>query len=310
MELRHLRYFAALAERLSFTRAAEQVHVTQSTLSHQIRQLEDGLGERLFDRIGKKVLLTEAGEALLPSVLRALREIDDGVRSLRGDGRVLSGRLRIASSHSFNINLVPGCLAVFLSRHPSVRVVVEELAASAIEQRLRDGAADLGIAYRPTDLEQLSFEALYEEQLVLAVRSLHPWAARKRVRMAELHQQPLLVLTSEFTTRRLLDGWLRNARAEPTILAEMNAWAPILGLVRRMDVATVVSEQAIPPDSGLVTIPLENPTPVRVPGLLLRRDIVHSAETKSFVGVLKEAVLRSDRRVRSGRRVGGKAGKS
>ena len=302
MELRHLRYFAALADRLSFTRAAEQVHVTQSTLSHQIRQLEDGLGQRLFERVGKTVLLTEAGEALLPSVLRALREIDDGVRALRGGGRVLSGQLRIATSHSFNINLVPGCLAVFLGRHPSVQVVVEELAASAIEQRLCAGAADLGIAYRPADLERLSFEALYEEQLVLAVRPQHPWAGRKRVRMAELHQQPLLVLTPEFTTRRLLDGWLRNAGAEPTILAEMNALTPILGLVRRMDVGAIVSEQAIPADGGLVTIPLENPTPIRVPGLLLCRDVEHSAETKSFVGVLKEAVLRADRRVRGGRR--------
>jgi LysR family cyn operon transcriptional activator len=297
-----LRYFAALAERLSFTRAAEQVHVTQSTLSHQIRQLEDRLGQRLFERVGKTVLLTEAGEALLPSVKRALREIDDGVRALQGGGRVLTGQLRIASSHSFNINLVPTCLAVFLERHPSVRVVVEELAASAIEQRLRDGAVDLGIAYRPADLEQLSFEALYEEQLVLAVRPQHPWAGRKRVRMVELHQQPVLVLTPEFTTRRLLDGWLRSAGAEPTILAEMNAWAPILGLIRRMDAAAIVSEQAVALDSGLVTIPLENPTPIRVPGLLLRRGVEPSAETKSFVGVLREAVLRSDRRVRSGRR--------
>ena len=296
MELRHLRYFAALAERLSFTRAAEQVHVTQSTLSHQIRQLEDQLGERLFQRVGKTVLLTEAGEALLPSVKRALREIDDGVRSLRGSGRVLSGTLRIASSHSFNINLVPGCLAAFLVRHPSVRVVLEELAAGAIEQRLRDGAADLGIAYRPADLAALSFEPLYEEQLVLVVRPSHPWAGRKRVRMTELHQQPLLVLTPEFTTRQLLDGWLRSAGAEPTILAEMNAWAPILGLVRRMDAAAVVSAQAVAQDGGLVTIPLENPTPIRVPGLLLRREGALSAEARSFVAVLKETVVRAGRR--------------
>ena len=80
MELRHLRYFAALAEQLNFTRAAETVHVTQSTLSHQIKQLETEIGHRLFDRIGKRIVITEAGEQLLGKVKLALSEIDDGLR--------------------------------------------------------------------------------------------------------------------------------------------------------------------------------------------------------------------------------------
>jgi len=71
MELRHLRYFVTLAEELSFTRAAERMHVTQSTLSHQIKQIEDEIGQRLFDRIGKRVVITDAGEALLPNATRA-----------------------------------------------------------------------------------------------------------------------------------------------------------------------------------------------------------------------------------------------
>src|ERR1700733_9627410 len=83
MELRHLRYFAALAEQLSFTRAAEKVHITQSTLSHQIKQLEDEIGLQLFDRIGKRVVMTEAGEQLLGRVTKALNEIDDGVRAVK-----------------------------------------------------------------------------------------------------------------------------------------------------------------------------------------------------------------------------------
>ena len=79
MELRHLRYFVALAEYLSFTRAAERVHVTQSTLSHQIRQLEEEVGQPLFDRIGKKVVTTEAGELFLGFAMRALKEVDQGI---------------------------------------------------------------------------------------------------------------------------------------------------------------------------------------------------------------------------------------
>src|SRR5512134_2754469 len=98
MELRHLRYFTALAECLSFTRAAERVHVTQSTLSHQIRQLEDELGQPLFDRIGKRVMLTEAGETYLGYASRALREVDHGLSDLMRAGDQLSGEVRVGAT--------------------------------------------------------------------------------------------------------------------------------------------------------------------------------------------------------------------
>ena len=94
MELRHLRYFVALAEHLSFTRAAARVHVTQSTLSHQIRQLEDEVGQTLFDRIGKKVVTTEAGELFLGFATRALQEVDHGIATLKPTSRGLSGQVR------------------------------------------------------------------------------------------------------------------------------------------------------------------------------------------------------------------------
>src|ERR1700722_2753800 len=132
MELRHLRYFAALAEELSFTRAAEKVHVTQSTLSHQIKQLEDELGLPLFSRIGKRVVITEAGEMLLAGVTRGLREIDDGVRSLKGSAGPLLGTLKIGSTHTFNNKFVPVCVPTFLKRHPAVSITVLELSADDV----------------------------------------------------------------------------------------------------------------------------------------------------------------------------------
>ena len=107
MELRHLRYFAALAEQLNFTRAAETVHVTQSTLSHQIKQLETEIGHRLFDRIGKRIVITEAGEQLLGRVKHALSEIDGGLRAVRGSAQQLSGNLCIGVTHTFNVPCCP-----------------------------------------------------------------------------------------------------------------------------------------------------------------------------------------------------------
>ena len=174
MELRHLRYFVALAECLSFTRAAERVHVTQSTLSHQIRQLEEELGHPLFDRIGKRVMLTEAGETFLGYASRALREVDHGLSDLMRAGDELSGEVRIGATGTFNIGFVPECLAMFLERNPTVKVMVDELAADAIAQRLIDASLDVGIAYQPSDPTHLWFEPLYTEEMVLVVSAQAP----------------------------------------------------------------------------------------------------------------------------------------
>ena len=121
MELRHLRYFVALAEHLSFTRAAARVHVTQSTLSHQIRQLEEEVGQPLFDRIGKKVVTTEAGELFLGFAVRALKEVDQGIAMLRPGSGGLTGRVRVA-----------GEVRVATSSDPSAMVVTRIGPASVV----------------------------------------------------------------------------------------------------------------------------------------------------------------------------------
>lgn len=290
MELRHLRYFAALAERLNFTHAAEKVHVTQSTLSHQIKQLEDEVGQRLFDRVGKRVAMTEAGELLLPSVTKALREIDDGIRTLKGSARPLAGTVRIGATHTFNIGLIPTCLATFLTNNPSVRVIVEELPAAAIEEGLRSGDLDIGIAYRPAELHDLWFEPLYNEEMVLAVGAMHPFAPRKRIRMIDLHRQNLVMLPREFTTRGMLESCFQSVGAEPVVLAETNTVAAMLSLVRRMEIAAIVSEQAVSDQDNLRIVALESPTPMRTPGILWKREGERPAAVRSFAVIVRRAV--------------------
>ena len=199
----------------SFTRAAERVHVTQSTLSHQIRQLEEEIGQPLFDRIGKKVVTTEAGELFLAFAARALKEVDQGIAMLKPGGGGLTGQVRIGATHTFNIGLIPECVALFLARHPTVQVRVEELAADQIAAKLHAGELDLGIAYRPSGPTDLWFEPLYNEEMVLVVSTTHPLAGRKRIRMVELHQQRLVLLPAYFATRdaarRMLQGQRRRA---------------------------------------------------------------------------------------------------
>ncbi|HYE39265.1 MAG TPA: LysR family transcriptional regulator, partial [Ramlibacter sp.] len=186
MELRHLRYFDALAETLNFTRAAERLHVTQSTLSHQIRQLEEELGAPLFDRGGKRVRMTEAGEILRSHMTPALEQIDLGLQALRAPAEAVTVRIRLGTTPSFNTQMVPQCVATLLKSYPGIQVAVEELAASQILKRLRSGHLDMAVSYPPGEGGDLWFEPLYNEELRLLVAGDHPLARRRKVRMVEL----------------------------------------------------------------------------------------------------------------------------
>lgn len=289
MELRHLRYFDALAETLHFTRAAERLHVTQSTLSHQIRQLEDELGTPLFDRGSKRVRLTEAGEMLRSHMTPALEQIDRGVRALRTPSGTITGRLRLGTTPSFNTRVVPHCLATLLSQYPTIEVVVEELAAASINRRLLGGHLDMAVSYRPPEGSELWFEPLYNEELRLVVGVRHPLARRRRVRMAELHQQRMVLLPRRFATRKLLDECFQQAGAQPLVVASLDSVSPMIELIRGTDLAGIITETAVQPSVDLRVIPLEDPTPIRTPGMLWPKGATRSPVLKHFTEIMRRA---------------------
>jgi LysR family cyn operon transcriptional activator len=289
MELRHLRYFDAIAETLNFTRAAERLHVTQSTLSHQIKQLEEELGTTLFDRSGKHVRMTEAGEILRSHMTPALEQIDLGLQALRQPGAAITGSIRLGTTPSFNTRMVPQCVATLLNAYPGIEVAVEELAAGQILKRLRSGHLDIAVSYPPGDGSDLWVEPLYHEELRLVVGIHHPLARRRRVRMVELHNVRMAMLPAQFLTRKLLDECFQQAGARPLIVAQINSVAPMIELVRQTDLAGIVSETAVPQSADLRVIPLEDPTPIRTPGLLWPKGAARSPVLKHFAEIIRRA---------------------
>ena len=223
------------------------MHVTQSTLSHQIRQLEEELGQPLFDRIGKKVVTTEAGELFLGFAARALQEVDQGIAMLKPGSGGLTGQVRIGATHTFNIGLIPECVALFLARHPTVRVRRRGArrptrSASGCAPASSTSASPTGRAGRPTCGSSRSTTRRW----CWSCRAAHPLAGRKRIRMVELHQQRLVLLPDYFATRTLLDECFQASGAEPIVVAEMSTIAPMLGLVLRMQIGAIVAINAVP----------------------------------------------------------------
>ena len=293
MELRHLRYFVALAECLHFTRAAGKVHVTQSTLSHQIRQLEEEIGKPLFDRVGKRVAMTEQGELFLGYAEKALREIDRGVSALKEVSNAESGHLRVGATHTLNLGFVPQCVEALLAQRPTLRVTIEELPAEIMRDKLIDKALDIGISYMPDTTADLWFEPVCTEEMVLIVSGDHPLAKRKRIRLIELHRQPLVLLTKNFATRTMLEDCFRACGAEPDVVVEMNTIAPMLSLVGRVQMGAIVSENAILDRPGLCVIPLESPTPTRTPGILWNRHREMTLPMIAFAALVRKLATSS-----------------
>ena len=288
MELRHLRYFVALTEELSFTKAAEKVHVSQSTLSHTISKLEEELGVILFKRTLKKVELAYAGQQLLQHATKAMKEMDCAVREIKHPEAPANGTLRIGSTH---VSFVVKPLALFMERCPSAEVHFEGVTADELEKGVLQGKFDAGIGIIPARSRDLWSEKLFSESLVLMVHRDHAFAARKRLRMIELHQQPLALLTPEYANRQQVDDSLKKAKVTPNVVAEFNSLRALIELIRILPIATIVSDRAVSPNPELFKIPLIDPSVSRTVGLVWKKGHQIPNLAQAFASILKSAAI-------------------
>jgi LysR family transcriptional regulator, cyn operon transcriptional activator len=307
MELRHLRYFLAVADTRSFTRAAERLHVTQPTLSHQIKQLESMVGTVLFDRSTKEVELTDAGRLFKPYCERVLKEIEASALAISELEGLMRGTLRMAVFHSFSHSMLPPIMSEFALRYPGVRVITRLVPRLDMERELINAELDMAVAYAAGDNDQIVAEPLFEEELVLVVGSKCPQAGRKSLPMRELAKLPLVLLTPEFGARQFVDRFFSETGQHPHVVLEMNAIDPILATTRNSGLATVLSAGAILNASGLHIVRLTDPAPKRMVGILWRRNGHRSAAALRMAEMIRAAYGPKEKRAPRGKRVSARA---
>lgn len=296
MELRHLRYFRAVAESMSFTAAARTMHVTQSTLSHQIKQLEDEIGQQLFDRNTQKVKLTYAGEMLLKTAVRVLDEVHASLIDLRSHSETRLSELKIGTTQTLNAHIMPVALAQFVVRCPSTMLIVEEFTHDGVAENVSSGALDMGLTPLPAALPGVDtelgvdVELLGVDELVLVVNPLHRLAKLRKIRMPELHRQEMVLHTRRFATRRLIDSLLSSVDAKPIVRIESVSSSLILDIVRRTQFAAIVTRTALLNRDDLVAVPLEGPTPERGMGLVWPSNKPRSRELDEFASIVRTVV--------------------
>jgi DNA-binding transcriptional LysR family regulator len=263
MELRQLEYFLAVADEMSFTRAAQRVHVVQSALSTSIKKLEDELAVSLFDRSRQQIRLTPAGEELrrhARQLLRGARLAKDALHDYRGH---LTGTVEFGSLVTFGALDVPKVLGDFHAAHPFVRIRLRlsQIGSSAYMTSIADGALDLALVSAPNRSPAgIDLHLLTQEQMVFTCRADHPLADRKRVDIADLADENLVGFPEGFGVRRLVDDAFAAAALTPRTPYEVPADFTVSAALIRNALGTAfmpVSE--VSRFADLVGIPLLTP---------------------------------------------------
>jgi LysR family transcriptional regulator, hydrogen peroxide-inducible genes activator len=194
MEMHQLRYVVAVARAGNFSRAAEQCHVSQPSLSQQIQKLEEELGERLFDRMKREAKLTAHGEAFLPRALKILEEVDLARREASDARSLLRGRVIVGVLPTIAPYLLPAVLGDFAQRFPSVEIVAQEETTALLLKLANACEIDFAVASRPIQDRRMEVQDLFTEELRLALPPRHSLTRKRTVRLADLEKEPFIVM--------------------------------------------------------------------------------------------------------------------
>ncbi|WP_343669227.1 LysR substrate-binding domain-containing protein [Chitinophaga sp.] len=231
MELRQLRYFVKTAEILNFTEAASMLYISQSTLSQQVKQLEEELNTPLFDRIGKKVMLTEAGRLFLPYARQSIQHAEDGQHLLEDLQDLETGELAIGVTYGLQA-LVTRTLIAFSARYPQIKIVMASGTSLDLLEKLRQVQLDFVLSFTPAQKNDvLISQTLFESRLSLIVPINDPLAARRSVDIKEVESLPLLMPSKGFNTRSFLDKVFEKNKIYPDIKMELSDISILLQLV-------------------------------------------------------------------------------
>ncbi len=266
MELRHLRYFIAVAEELHFSRAAERLHIAQPPLSQQIQQLEAELGVELFHRKTKRqVQLTEAGRVFLQSAYQLLAHLESTIQVTRRTGRGEIGQLRVGFISPAIYSILPIILQEFRQQFPDVELVLQELTTAEQEQALRDRRIDVGFVYLPLEDADLSYLCIQKEALIVALYQTHCLAQQEPIAVQSLANEPFILFPRHLGIG-LYDGIMalcQQGNFTPKIAQEAIQMQTIIGLVATgMGVAIVPSSLQNLQRTGLVYQAIAHQTPV------------------------------------------------
>lgn len=232
LDSRQLRAFAILARTGSFTLAAKQMFLSQSAVSHSMKALEQDVGCRLLDRVGKKVSLTLAGEQLLHHADKILQEMEAARTSLAQLGKWGKARLRIGASPTACEHILPSVLREFKESFPQCSISIEPGDTMDLLEALRNNRVDLALTLEPQNEERIEFLPLFTDELLFLLSPTHPWAQTQHVAQAEIARQNYILYSRASYTFRLIEEYFRYDDIVLNTFIELGSMEAIKELVK------------------------------------------------------------------------------
>ena len=266
MLLRHLKTFIAVASDLNLTRAAERIHLAQSSVSEQIQALEADLNAPLFDRTGRKLKLTEAGQRLLDHAHDLLARTEEARAAVAAATNTMAGTLTIGGLETLCASYLPPLLAHFGAAHPAVRLQLKSAGSGDLRSGVNSGALDISFAFgEPPQTPELKHEVVAEEELVVALPAGHQLAGQVTVGPSDLRTEPFLVTEQGCVYRQMFETAFAQDGTRPRIALELGSIAAIQKLVAEGAGCALIPRVAASGDRRIVTLPWtgdNSPVPV------------------------------------------------
>ncbi|POP20928.1 LysR family transcriptional regulator [Serratia marcescens] len=253
--LKQLRVFVAIARHGSFSRAGEAIGLTQSAVSHSVKELEAEVGVRLLDRTTREVVLTDAGLRLANRVERLLDELQAALLDARSFGVQRSGTVRVATSQTISAHLMPQCIAAGERQYPEIRIMLRDQAQQQVLHSVRNAEVDFGIVVDPVQAVDLECEAVLHEPFLLLCRDDHPFAAQQAVRWSALNGCRLVLQDYASGSRPLIDSALRQQGVEAQVVQEIGHPATLFPMVAEGIGISIFPALALPlPEGGRLRV--------------------------------------------------------
>lgn len=289
MELRQLRYFAKVVETLNFSDAAKSLNIAQSSLSQQIKQLEDELGTKLFIRSSHSISLTEAGEVMLPFALRTLHEAESCADRIHDLQKLLAGTLNIGVTHSFSSILTESVIS-FMKMYPAIKLNIVYKQMNELMELLAKREVDFVLAFRPLrPLPDVESHILFQNALSAIVGKYHPLASKEKVSIAELEKYELALPSKGLQARNAFDSIVSNYN-NFKIRIELNEVNTLLKLVRQTCLVTVLAEDSIYDAVGVKAVPIDAPDNEMAGCVHILKGTYRKHSMQEFIRILTESI--------------------
>ena len=295
MELRQLKYFIGVADTLNFSEAARQLNITQSTLSQQIRQLEDELGAQLFLRSSHSVAITEAGRELLQSARRTLALADECRSRIDDIARLRAGTLNIGVTYSFS-PILTETLVEFMRLYPRIKLNIFYKPMEELMGLLRTRQVDFALAFRPLERQGgIESHLLFQNRLAAVVRQGHSLADKTSVTLDELAGYDLALPSRGLQARNAFDH-IAAGRSDLRIRIELNEVNILLKLLRATNLVSVLAEATIHAETGVKAIPIALPDNEMAGCVHTLRENYRKRSAAEFIRLLADSLAVRERR--------------